>query len=484
MKQLFLILITLLAYFPALSQRDNYWVFGDSAGMNFSTSPPSVDTTRIVMTEEPAATISDENGNLLFYAGTAHANQSLPGSRKYVVRNAIDSIMPGGDSIAGHTSITQGLLILPFPYDSSKYCIFHINWPGNYLYYSVVDMSLNNGLGEIIQSNLLLSDSVSEKMQAVKAANGRDWWLVTLQGYPVAKFYKYKIDSTGINIISSQNTPQIDDGWTGQLVFSRMGDKVLSVGPYGATYLFDFDRCEGVLSNPVLIDQYVNGFQTSLRYGGSFSPSGRFVYLSTFDSLFQFDTYASNIMASKQLIYFNAHPLTPFFDYSFGSHMLGPDGKIYISNGYIYPNQSPIDSMNTHLNVINNPDSFGIACDFLPYSFSLLGRKTYLSLPNMPNYNLGKLENINCDSILTADLNELNDFNIKIFPNPVSGKLFIDVPNSFKQSIEITIYSITGQMLLKSTYKDGIDFTSYDKGLYIVEVATERNRVFRKVVRE
>ena len=440
------------------------------------------------MTEEPAASISDENGNILFYAGTPNVNVASPLGKKFIVRSNNDSIMIGGDSLAGNGSMTQGLLMLPFPNDTSKFYIFHIDYPannmGDYLYYSVVDMSLNNGLGEVIQSNVFISDSVSEKMQSVKAANGNDWWLLTLQGYPVAKFYKYKIDSTGINLISTQNSPQNYIAGAGQLVFSKNGDKVLSVGSLGATYLYDFDRCEGILSNPVLIDQYVSGFYTSERYGGSFSPSGRFVYLSNYDSLFQFDTYATNVKASKLLIYFTPHPFTPHPDFVLGQHMLGPNGKIYISNGYLYPNQSPIDSFNTHLSVINDPDSIGLACNFMPYSFSLLGRKTYSSLPNMPNYNLGKLENINCDSILAADVNELNDFNIKVFPNPVSGKLFIDVPNSFKQSIEITIYSITGQILLKSTYYDGIDFTSYDKGLYIVEVRSERNRVFRKLVRE
>lgn len=43
------------------------------------------------------------------------------------------------------SSCTQGVLIIPDPGDSNKYYVFHHDL--NYLKYTIVDMSLEDGLG-------------------------------------------------------------------------------------------------------------------------------------------------------------------------------------------------------------------------------------------------------------------------------------------------------------------------------------------------
>ena len=53
---------------------------------------------------------------------------------------------------------------------------------------------------------------------------------------------------------------------------------------------------------------------------------------------------------------------------------------------------SLLSHFNTHLSVIAEPDSSGLASMFQPYSFSLGGRRCFLGLPYMPNYRLGPLE--------------------------------------------------------------------------------------------
>ncbi|MEP7263953.1 MAG: hypothetical protein ABI772_05635, partial [Bacteroidota bacterium] len=268
MKYLLPIILFFFCTNSTAQKRDYNWVFGDSVGINFNTVPPSVDTTRIIMTIEPAASISDENGNLLFYVGSPEVD-ILTNYKKCVVRSSDNSIMVGGDSIAGYTSVTQGLIIIPDSYDTAKYYIFHIGYFLG-LYYSIVDISLNNGLGEIISANNILKSYVTEKMHAVKAANGKDWWIIGMvrQGNS-DYFYKFKLDSAGIankgqQLISSQQVPS----WAGQIIFSPNGDKLIYTGGMTENSVFDFDRCTGEFMNRQLLNQ--GGHP---RYGASFSPS-------------------------------------------------------------------------------------------------------------------------------------------------------------------------------------------------------------------
>ena len=82
----------------------------------------------------------------------------------------------------------------------------------------------------------------------------------------------------------------------------------------------------------------------------------------------------------------------------FGQVKLAPDNKIYLTTWYnngMQTNFPYADTMtnvfNSYLSVVNEPDSLGTACDFQPYSFYLGGKRTYLGLPNNPDYDLPAL---------------------------------------------------------------------------------------------
>jgi hypothetical protein len=117
-----------------------------------------------------------------------------------VVANALDSVMPNGDSLSPATytfsgawqflgfPISQASLIIPDPGDSSKYYLFHssVDVLSNgtqrplHFYYSIIDMNLDNGKGDVIsKNNILISDTLaSGNITACKHANGRDWWVI------------------------------------------------------------------------------------------------------------------------------------------------------------------------------------------------------------------------------------------------------------------------------------------------------------------
>jgi hypothetical protein len=87
----------------------------------------------------------------------------------------------------------NSVLITPMPDNEKIYQIFHwdyeafnVRQPGGsqfgplHLYHTVVDMSQNNGLGQVVsKNNLILADTLSScALQAVRHANGRDWWIL------------------------------------------------------------------------------------------------------------------------------------------------------------------------------------------------------------------------------------------------------------------------------------------------------------------
>lgn len=467
MKKLLFLLLLFLST-STFAQRDYHWVFGDSVGLNFNTNPPTVDTNRIIMSLESSASISDNNGNLLFYTGSYTANDLV--NHNYFIRSFNDSIMFGSDTLLGNTTITQGLLVIPFPYDSSNYYVFHI-MPN--LYYSIIDISLNNGLGEVISKNIFLKNGISEKLHAVKAANGEDWWIVGLCYISnLAYIYKYKIDSIGIHYKGEQYigiTPFASGA--GQMIFSMNGDKIIFTGTFSESRIFSFDRCTGDISNEVFICPGI------CNYGASFSVSGRYAYMSSCsDSLFQFDLLAPNIPASQLLIYADTNSF-----YTLGQHMLAPDGKIYIANSGSTLNYV-VDSLSTHLSVIEFPDSVGINCNFQPFYFSLNNRKCLGGLPNMVNYNLGKLENVNCDSILAASVSEINIFNFTLHPNPTSEFIYITIPEDLKATASISVFNITGQLMLHQPYKEKTSLSSIPNGMYLLKVETRQGVAFRKFI--
>ena len=110
--------------------------------------------------------------------------------------------MENGDSINGvHQSNVRGLigytagrqssLILPMPGSDSLYYLFHkriiyqeepvFDVITDRILYSVVDMSANQGLGRVVEKNVVLFDepTVGGQLTAVKHANGEDWWVVS-----------------------------------------------------------------------------------------------------------------------------------------------------------------------------------------------------------------------------------------------------------------------------------------------------------------
>src|SRR4030095_14737495 len=107
--------------------------------------------------------ISDSIGNLLFYTDGI------------TVRNSNHAIMPNGTGLTGNSTSTHSAIILPMPGSPGMYYIFTTFYDFSY---SIVDMSLNNGLGDVtVKNHIIMANVNTEKQCVTRHANGVDIWI-------------------------------------------------------------------------------------------------------------------------------------------------------------------------------------------------------------------------------------------------------------------------------------------------------------------
>ena len=123
----------------------NIWYFGEYAGIDFNTGTPVALTNSAMSQGEGCASISDSAGNLLFYTNGI----------KVWDKNHLE--MPNGNNLLGHNSSTQSAIIVKKPRSSILYYIFTTDAAHNNLQngfnYSIVDMSEQNGNGDVVSKN-------------------------------------------------------------------------------------------------------------------------------------------------------------------------------------------------------------------------------------------------------------------------------------------------------------------------------------------
>jgi len=144
----------------------NNWYCGYGTGINFNTSPPSSIAVNPMHTDDNSATISDANGNVLFY------------SNGISVYDRNGNIMPNGSGLIGDPSAGQTSSIVQMPGSDSLYYLFIMDKQAgsNGCSYNVIDMSLNSGLGDIISGKKSISilAPATEKIEPIRHANGVD----------------------------------------------------------------------------------------------------------------------------------------------------------------------------------------------------------------------------------------------------------------------------------------------------------------------
>ncbi|WP_118976333.1 gliding motility-associated C-terminal domain-containing protein [Taibaiella koreensis] len=354
---------------------NSVWVFGQKAGMDFNTGLPF---TSAVDCWEGAASVADpRTGALLFYcAGPICFNRDhMP--------------MPNGDSLLGNSSqpfnvpgsTIQGVCIVPVIGTPHQYYIFSLrgastaagNPPmGGNLFYSIVDMSLDGGKGDIVpgQKNIPLNTALmSEGMIAIPGTQCDIWLMVHLQTTPV--FLAYHITASGLNPVPiATPTASYFSSYSCHSMAVTSDLKRMAVAEWGfndmnnpgGLLIYKLDRSTGTVSDPV----HLGGLVPNGTYIPAFSPDGSKLYVTyrahpeIFGSgidILQYDVSSHDslaITASKVLV--GRVDTTG----NLPGYLRQYNGKIYITSACPF------------LHTINKPDLAGLACDFQINSVPLL----------------------------------------------------------------------------------------------------------------
>ncbi|TSJ42423.1 T9SS type A sorting domain-containing protein [Fluviicola chungangensis] len=461
MKQFFIITFLSLA-FGASSQNEVSTLYFGKTLLDFRYEPPLVLSTQAVDPRECAASICDEQGNLLFYSNGGVSPTAPPfqggvfGSNNQLLSNGtmIDS--------GGCLSSYQGAIILPDPAGitpvSRKYYLFakdclessfstiHYN---SGLTYSVIDMNANGGQGAVISKYnpvvpyhvVSMHSTGYEPLTAVLDAEGElksgasGYWLFS---YTDDSLYHIHFGVNGFDQFQ-----KLVDG-KGYLAVSPSRTH-MAVG----NKLYRLDPLMGTVQFRENLD--VNAYDIT------FSPDGTKLYVISGTTLKQYDLEQSNVAATEQTI--SSVP-------SGSRLLLAPSKRILVF-------QASSSYIDAEIVCPNNP---GMACGWDPANI-ILGSNAltpYSGKPNIPaHYLYGN--STNC----SLGLDENNPSLLSIHPNPATTSVFI---TGLENETTYVIYSSLGQIVLGGTTlgKEPIDLQNLEKGTYFIELANQYIRFVKQ----
>ncbi|KGO90920.1 T9SS type B sorting domain-containing protein [Flavobacterium subsaxonicum] len=364
-----------------IGKQGNNWCDTFNKGISWNTGAPVIFTGVQLSALEGSATASDENGNLLFYAG------------QHTIWNKNHLVMLNGTGlIGGNNSSTQAGVWVQKPGSTNIYYLFNVNTADaiSGLLYSEIDLSLDGGLGGVTANKNIVADaSVGvEKITAVHHADGEGVWVISHRTGS-NEFVAYLVTSNGVSatpVVSAIGTlytaptpadqlSPSEHGGMGQMKVSPDGAHIAASilnGPDKGVELFDFDTTTGVVSN--LTELSVSN--PGSPYGMEFSPNGQFLYVSDpvggyvfGGAIRQFDV---TLATSADITASVATVVTFPFNGAGGpcGMQLAADGKIYVK-----------DVVGGAINAISYPNNQGLAAGFTQSAVAMsssIGTPTFI----------------------------------------------------------------------------------------------------------
>jgi len=349
------------------------WYFGHKAAVHFQSNGPIAILDSQMNSNGGSASISDSAGNLLFYTDGVQ------------VWNRNHEVMQNGTnlgSITGYGYSIHPVIIIPKPGTCNLYYIFTVdgrttnpNYTRVGLRYSIVDMSLDAGLGDITNDkNIQIAgaSNAAGRLTAVRHGNNKDIWIISFI-YEEGNYAAYLLSENGItpNPVLSKSlvTLGINLQNPGCIKVSSDGYQLFNYGDYPGVERCDFNFYTGIVSPHYL---FATPGSSSANYSMEFSPNNKYLYLSNVSTVLQYDLtiQEKNAFISSGIAIGNFGPTLS------GDYQLGNDGKIYIAQ-----------YTEAYLGVINYPNLPGISCGFQKNAIDLLGRNNNTTLPSfIPTY--------------------------------------------------------------------------------------------------
>lgn len=374
-----------------------YWYFGNGAGIEFAGQDAKPITNGKTNTPEGTSVYTDKKGKLQFYTdGITVFDRTGKAMRIRDKKNPADT------TLAGNKNATQAAIIIQQPGCKSCEFIYYIfttqdiNDSTHVLSYSIVDMRLNGGKGEVTALNIPLYSPSTERLTAVKNTKDSSYYIVT-HDYKTGNIRSFNLTKQGIApsknypLSTPQTTPNSGEG---QMKIStnakRMG-VIVPGPPNNILEIYDYTDTTGAISGKIVINL---GPAPPKAYGLEFSEDGKKVYVSMQgDSakgiaslLLQYDlqTKDSLIIAQSRITIDSTTSVI------YGALQYAPDGKIYVA----------LKGKPT-LGVINNPNGISKRqINYIEKGLNLGGKTSQLGLPNMVQ---NEIENSSGPGISVSD---------------------------------------------------------------------------------
>lgn len=455
------------------------------------------------------AVICDEDGELEIFT-----NGIFIYDRNGDVIQDCDTLNPGywanscASTDAGYP-VHQGALILPYPGKPNYYCVFHSwmsNGPSSYgfyevkhVYYTIVFSAQDFGVSavdsfrkRITSTSPFANDTIDYgKLTACRHANGRDWWVLFCKN-STKEYRRILLDDKGVHDYGwfpTGQTAGIKYTGLGQARFTANGKRYLNQNALGIDEgefldIYDFDRCNGSLSNPLRIQT----FDTCYGVGLAVSSNARYAYTSCSYKLFQWDLEAVDIADSKKVVAqwdgFIDPEFIPYGETAFFFMGNTPDGKINI----VTPN-------NRFVHIIDNPNEADTLCNVIQHGIELF-TFNLRSIANYPNFRLGADTGSACDTLgigvgIQAPCKpNVTEAHIQAYPNPATDYCNVGFGTTLKQAGQLIVYNAAGQRvyeapLNKATIGYTLKTSEWQRGMYlcvVYEGGSEKGRV--RVVKE
>lgn len=453
-----LLLFNVIVYSQSTDiKRTYHWYFGENAGIDFTSGTAVADTSGNLNTGEGCASISDTSGNLLFYTDGIK------------VWDATHAQMPNGFGLHGDWSSQNSTIIVPNPGIEDIYYVFTTpafagNWSGfKAMEYSIIDMSLNGGLGDLTTKNITLFTTATEQLGIVRHQNNIDYWVVAHQDNS-SNFMSYLVTASGVSstpVISNigKHVPPSSPCWgcsVSGLKFSPSGSRLVVTYPNSDTLqIFDFDNNTGAVINPITLN-------FPFPWSACFSPDNNLLYVGSFDHNFSQDRlYQFNLSSNNQSGIMTSKKIISKVIGSQATMQIAPDGKIYCTK-----------YKDNYLAVINCPNIAGAGCKFVANGFYLGGKVSLSGITNfVQSYFINVTNEYSCTSVGISELIDGNS--ISIYPNPFSSQTTLQASDYF-HDVTLKVYSYYGQLVkqVDNIYGESIIMQrdSLAKGIYFVQL--------------
>ena len=406
MRRIVLLLTLIGLCMHAKAQKETYnWAFGYGCGLTWNDTR-SVAATGIgstvnatltdlptffnssISTLEGCFSLSDSDGNLLFY------------SDGMTIYNKNNAVMANGSGMGGHNSSAQSGIILPFPESTTQYMAVSLGQTSdNNLAYSIIDMSLNGGLGGVTsQKNIRFpnpSGTTGESVTSIKHANETDYWVVAPGKGSPTYLNAWLVSSSGVSsspVVTICPTSISANTSNGYFKFTPDGKHFVWATFTGQAMIYgDFDTSTGLFSNIKI----KTGF--NYPYGVEFSPDQKNVFMRSNPTLYIYkaeELFATpNTTVSQKTITLSGASATH------AALQIGPDKRVY---GVSYNG--------TDMIIIDNVDDFD-------------NLKIY-SIPNFTTKNGGL---------------GLPSFAASWFSAKTKEKSFVCTGNDFRYTVEVSM---------------------------------------------